>query len=85
MKLNKSADGYFHKHVLLSCRDSLNKCFPGGLVVKNPPAHAEDTGSFLDLGSFHMPQSNLSPCTITIEPMLSSPGAATAELACHNY
>ena len=50
MKLNKSADGYFHKHVLLSCRDSLNKCLQGGLVVKNPPAHAEDTGSIPGLG-----------------------------------
>ena len=32
--------------------------FPGGSLVKNPPANAEDTGSFLDLGRFHMPQSN---------------------------
>ena len=32
--------------------------FPGGSVVKNPPANAGDLGSILDLGRFHMPQSN---------------------------
>ena len=32
--------------------------FPGGSVVKNPPASAGDTGSIPDLGRSHMPQSN---------------------------
>ena len=32
--------------------------FPGGLMVKNPPANAEDTGSIPGPGSSHMPQSN---------------------------
>ena len=32
--------------------------FPGGAVVKNPPAHAEDTGSIPGPGRSHMPQSN---------------------------
>ena len=32
--------------------------FPGGAVVKNPPANAGDTGSSPDLGRSHMPQSN---------------------------
>ena len=32
--------------------------FPDGLVVKNPPANAGDTGSIPDLGRCHMPQSN---------------------------
>ena len=50
MKLNKNADGYFRKHVLLSCRNSLNKCFPGGSVVKNPPANAEDSDLIPGLG-----------------------------------
>ena len=32
--------------------------FPGGSVVKNPPANAGDTGSSPDAGRSHMPQSN---------------------------
>ena len=50
------------------CRD-----FPGGAVVKNPPANAGDTGSSPGPGRSYMPRSNLSPCTTTTEP------------ACRNY
>ena len=32
--------------------------FPGGGVVKNPPANAGDTGSSPGLGRSHMPRSN---------------------------
>ena len=32
--------------------------FPGGSVVKNPPANAGDTGSIPGLGRSHMPRSN---------------------------
>ena len=32
--------------------------FPGGAVVKNPPANAEDTGPSPDPGRSHMPRSN---------------------------
>ena len=32
--------------------------FPGGAVVKNPPANAGDMGSCPGLGRSHMPQSN---------------------------
>ena len=32
--------------------------FPGGAVVKNPPANAGDTGSSPGPGRPHMPQSN---------------------------
>ena len=32
--------------------------FPGGTVVKNPPANAGDMGSSPGLGRSHMPQSN---------------------------
>ena len=32
--------------------------FPGGAVVKNPPADTGDTGSSSSPGRFHMPQSN---------------------------
>jgi len=36
----------------------LIKDIPVGPVVKNPPANAGDTGSILDSGKSHMPQSN---------------------------
>ena len=32
--------------------------FPGGAVVKNPPANAEDMGSIPGLGRSHMPWSS---------------------------
>ena len=32
--------------------------FPGDAVVKNPPAHAGDTGSSPGPGRSHMPRSN---------------------------
>ena len=32
--------------------------FPGGAVVKNPPANAGDTGSCPGPGRSHMPRSN---------------------------
>ena len=32
--------------------------FPGGAVVKNPPANAGDTGSIPGTGRSHMPRSN---------------------------
>ena len=32
--------------------------FPGGPVVKNPPANAGDMGSIPGLGGCYMPQSN---------------------------
>ena len=35
---------------------NLPQDFPGGPVVKNPPANAGDTGSRPGPGSFHMPQ-----------------------------
>ena len=35
-----------------------NKGFPGGAVVRNPPANAGDTGSSPGPGRSHMPQSN---------------------------
>ena len=34
------------------------KGFPGGSVVKNPPANAEDTGSIPNAGRSHVPQSS---------------------------
>ena len=37
---------------------SINGDFPGGAVVKNPPANAGDTGSSPGPGRSHMPRSN---------------------------
>ena len=48
------------KILCLFC-DIKNKCwmgFPGGAVVKNPPANAGDTGSSPGLGGSHMLRSN---------------------------
>ena len=51
-----------HKNLILSGICSLNfyttRDFPGGTVVKNPPANAGDTGSSPGLGRSHMPRSN---------------------------
>ena len=48
--------------VLLNLSDSsiekLIRDFPGGTVVKNPPANAGDMDSIPGLGRTHMPQSN---------------------------
>ena len=35
-----------------------NRDFPGGAVVKNPPANAGDTGSIPGPGRSHVPRSN---------------------------
>ena len=48
--------------------------FPGGTVVKTPPADAGDTDSIPGLGRSHMPRSNWAR-----EPQLLSPHAATTE------
>ena len=38
--------------------NSIYRGFPGGAVVKNPPANAGDTGSSSGPGRSHMPRSN---------------------------
>ena len=43
----------FNKQCLENSTD-----FPGGAVVKNPPANAGDTGLIAGPGRSHMPQSN---------------------------
>ena len=54
--------------------------FPGGSVVKNPPASAGDTASIPGLGRSHIPQGNsphaqlLSLCSRAQEPQLLTPG-----------
>ena len=46
--------GYHLNKVLKQAKQD----FPGGAVVKNPPAHAGDTGLSTGLGRSHMLQSN---------------------------
>ena len=60
--------------------------FPGGAVVKNPPANAGDMDSSPGLGRSHMPWSNyahvpqlLSLCCRAREPQLLSLRATTTE------
>ena len=58
---------------------TLGRGFPGGSVVKNPPANAGDMGWIP--GSREIPQATeqLSPCTTTTEPVFQSPGISTTE------
>ena len=53
--------------------------FPGGTVVKTPPANAGDTGS--SPGPERIPHAaeQLSPCATTTKPALQSPRATTTE------
>ena len=60
--------------------------FPGGTVVKNLPANAEDTGSSPRLGRSHMPWSNkacvpqlLNMCSRACKSQLLSPHATITE------
>ena len=60
--------------------------FPGGTVVKNPPANAGDMGSSPATGRSHMPRNNwahepqlLSLCSRAREPQLLSLRAITTE------
>ena len=56
--------------------------FPGGAVVKNPPASAGDTGLIPGLGRSHLLRSKLSPYTTTTEarvPQLLSLRCRTRE------
>ena len=41
-----------------SIKKEWDRDFPGGTVVKNPPASAGDTGSSPGPGRSHMPRSN---------------------------
>lgn len=63
---------------------------PGGLMIKNPPANAEDMGSTTGLGKFHIQRSNwacasqlLSLCSRVLEPQLPKPVCLV--LAHHNW
>ena len=45
-------------HLFQPQENQLVRGFPGGAVVKNPPANAGDTGSSPGLGGSHIPQSS---------------------------
>ena len=47
-----------------------NLGFPGGSMVKNPPANAGDLGSIPDPGRSHIHSGQLSSCATTTEPVL---------------
>ena len=56
---------FIHKELLQFTKKKTNNSvkemdrgFPGGAVVKNPPANAGDVGSSPGPGRFHMPQCN---------------------------
>ena len=49
---------YIYIYVVQVNQKNSKEDFPGGTVVKNPPANAGDTGSSPALGRSHMPQSN---------------------------
>ena len=60
--------------------------FPGGAVVKNPPANAGDAGLSPGLGKYHMPRTSearapqlLSLRSRASKPQLLSPCATTTE------
>ena len=53
----KNVVGHVVKFTLLKLKQILGD-FPGGTVVKNPPANAGDTGSCPGPGRSHMPWSN---------------------------
>ena len=49
-------------------------------MVKNPPCDAGGTPFYPRSGKTAHPVQQLSPCTTSTEPMLSSPGATTTKL-----
>ena len=42
--------------------------FPGGPVVENPPANAENTGLISGPGRFHVPQGNQARAAQLVKP-----------------
>ena len=60
MQIKTTVRFYFTpvKIAIIKNKTKQNRDFPGGAVVKNPPANAGDTGSSPDPGRSHMPRSN---------------------------
>ena len=66
-RLNPTLQLWTYK-TLLSCLKNNFQDFPGGPVVKNPPANAGDMNSIPGLGKSHMPQLLRHTC---LEPVLN--------------
>ena len=58
MECLRKSDALFAIKLKFCLLKKLPGDFPGGAVVKNPPANAGDTGSGPGLGGSHMPRSN---------------------------
>ena len=58
------------KSVMKAKVERVSRDFPGGTVVKNPPANAGNMGSSPGLGRSHIATEQLSLCTTTTEPAL---------------
>ena len=56
--IQKDASTPISTAALFTIAKTWKQGFPGGTVVKNPPANAGDTGSSLGPGRFHVPWSN---------------------------
>ena len=72
------ADSVTNRPQLSASYNSELTNFPGGPVVENPPASAEQS-SLPGLGRFHLPKGQLSPWATTTEPVLWSPQATHTE------
>ena len=59
--------------VHLSRIKPVSRSFPGGSVVKNPPANAGDTGPIPGLGRSHMPRGNRAHVPQLLSPELLKP------------
>ena len=67
----KTTMRYHHTLVKMAIiKKSTSRDFPGGTVVKNPPANAGDTGLSPGLGKIPHATEQLSPCATTTEPVL---------------
>ena len=64
-----------HHHLVEIGKNSRRQGFPGGSVVKNPPASVGDTGLIPGLGRLAPAIDQLSPCATATEPVLWSLGA----------
>ena len=57
--------------------------FPGGAVVKNPPANAGDMGSIPDLERSHMPQGNYARAPQLLKPARHTREATSPQREAH--
>ena len=83
---NPRSPFFFSKNFMVLYVTFKSLGFPGGAVVKNPPANAGDKGSSPGPGSSHMPRSNeaRAPQLLNLrsraqKPQLLSPRAPTTE------